>query len=65
MENEKTNWGNKIQDEVRVFNSNMKDVYMRCELSVGDKFITVKSGDVTVIYPTQNVTKIVIGKTTK
>ena len=56
---------NKIQDEVRVFNSNMKDIYMRAELSVGDKFITVKTGSVTVIYPTCNVTKVIIGKTTK
>lgn len=56
---------NKIQEEVRVFNSNMKDIYMRAELSVGDKFITVKSGGVTVIYPTCNVTKVIIGKTTK
>lgn len=56
---------NKIHDEVRVFNSNMKDIYMKCELSIGDKFITVKSGGITVIYPTGNVTKIVIGKTTK
>ena len=62
---EKENWGTKIHDEVRIFNSNMKDVYMRCELSVGDKFVTVKSGGITVIYPTHNVTKIVIGKVTK
>jgi hypothetical protein len=56
---------NKIYEEVRVFNGNMKDIYMKCELSIGDKFITVKSGTITVIYPTGNVTKIVIGKTTK
>ena len=54
--------GEKVYDEVRIFNSNMKDIYMKCELSIGDKFITVKSGDITVIYPTCNVTKIVIGK---
>lgn len=62
---EKESWGNKIQDEVRIFNGNLKDLYLRCELSIGDKFITVKSGDITVIYPTCNVTKIIIGKTTK
>lgn len=56
---------NKIHEEVRVFNSNMKDIYMRAELSVGDKFITVKTNSVTVIYPTCNVTKVIIGKTTK
>ena len=55
----------KVYDEVRIFNSNMKDVYMRCELSIGDKFVTVKAGGVTVVYPTRNVTKIVIGKTAK
>lgn len=55
----------KLCKEVRIYNSNMKDVYMRCELSVGDKFVTVKSGDVTVIYPTCNVTKIIIGKESK
>ena len=55
----------KFYDEVRIFNSNMKDLYMRCEMSIGDKFVTVKSGGVTVIYPTCNVTKIIIGKTTK
>lgn len=60
---EKENWGNKVQDEVRIFNSNMKDIYMKCELSIGDKFVTVKSGGVTVVYPTCNVTKVVIGKT--
>lgn len=57
--------GEKIYDEVRTFNGNMKDLYLRCELSIGDKFITIKSGDITVIYPTCNVTKIIIGKTTK
>lgn len=51
----------KLVEELRIFNGNLKDVYMRAELSVGDKFITVKSGDVTVIYPTCNVTKIIIG----
>jgi hypothetical protein len=55
--------GEKLYDEVRIFNSNMKDIYMKCELSIGDKFVTVKSGEITVIYPTCNVTKIVIGKT--
>jgi hypothetical protein len=50
-------------DEVRIFNGNMKDIYMKAKLSIGDKFIHVVSGDVTVIYPTCNVTKIVIGKT--
>ena len=55
----------KVHDEVRIFISNMKDVYMRCELSIGDKFVTVKAGGITVVYPTCNVTKIVIGKTTK
>ena len=55
--------GEKVYDEVRIFNSNMKDIYMKCELSIGDKFVTVKSGNVTVVYPTCNVTKIVIGKT--
>ena len=54
--------GEKVYDEVRIFNSNMKDIYMKCELSIGDKFITVKSGEITVIYPTCNVTKVVIGK---
>lgn len=56
---------NKVYEEVRVFNSNMKDIYMKCELSIGDKFITVKSGGITVVYPTQNVTKVIIGRTTK
>lgn len=51
----------KFVEELRIFNGNLKDVYMRAELSVGDKFIHVKSGDVTVIYPTCNVTKIIIG----
>lgn len=51
----------KLVEELRIFNSNLKDVYMRAELSVGDKFVTVKSGGVTVIYPTCNVTKIIIG----
>jgi hypothetical protein len=51
----------KLVEELRIFNGNLKDVYMRAELSVGDKFVTVKSGDVTVIYPTCNVTKIIIG----
>lgn len=50
-------------DEVRIFNGNMKDIYMKVKLSIGDKFIHVVSGDVSVIYPTCNVTKIVIGKT--
>ena len=59
---EKNPWGTKVHDEVRIFNSNMKDIYMKCELSIGDKFITVKSGGITVIYPTCNVTKVVIGK---
>jgi hypothetical protein len=48
-------------EELRIFNGNLKDVYMRAELSIGDRFIHVKSGDVTVIYPTCNVTKIIIG----
>ena len=51
----------KLVEELRIFNGNLKDVYMRAELSVGDKFITVKSGGVTVIYPTCNVTKVIIG----
>jgi hypothetical protein len=51
----------KLVEELRIFNGNLKDVYMRAELSVGDKFVTVKSGGVTVIYPTCNVTKIIIG----
>lgn len=60
---DKVPMGVKVHDEVRIFNSNMKDIYMKCELSIGDKFITVKAGGITVIYPTQNVTKVVIGKT--
>lgn len=52
-----------IVEELRIFNGNMKDVYVKAKLSIGDKFIHVISGDVTVIYPTCNVTKIVIGKT--
>lgn len=48
--------------EVRIFNGNMKDIYMNAELSIGDKFITVVTSDVKVIYPTVNVTKIIIGK---
>lgn len=48
--------------EVRIFNGNMKDIYMNAELSIGDKFITVITSDVKVIYPTVNVTKIIIGK---
>ena len=51
----------KLVDELRIFNGNLKDVYMRAEISIGDKFIHVKTGDVTVIYPTCNVTKIIIG----
>lgn len=51
-----------IVEELRIFNGNMKDVYVKAKLSIGDKFIHVVSGDVTVIYPTCNVTKIVIGK---
>lgn len=57
--------GEKVYDEVRIFtgnNGNVKDVYIKSELSIGDKFITVKSGGVTVVYPTCNVTKVVIGK---
>ena len=55
--------GEKVYDEVRIFNSNMKDIYMKCELSIGDTFVTVKTGGVTGVYPTCNVTKVVIGKT--
>lgn len=55
--------GEKVYDEVRIFNSNMKDIYMKCELSIGDKFVTVKTNSITVVYPTCNVTKVVIGKT--
>lgn len=48
--------------ELRIFVNNTKDVYMKAKLSVGDKFVTVKMSDgVTVIYPTCNVTKIIIG----
>lgn len=47
--------------ELRIFVNNTKDIYQRAKLSVGDKFITVKTGDITVIYPTCNVTKIIIG----
>lgn len=47
--------------ELRIFVNNTKDVYAKSQLSVGDKFVTVKTGDVTVIYPTCNVTKIIIG----
>ena len=47
--------------ELRIFVNNTKDFYTKSELSVGDKFVTVKTGDVTVIYPTCNVTKIIIG----
>ena len=49
-------------DELRIFNGNMKDVYLKAKLSIGDKFIQVVASDITVIYPTCNVTKIVIGK---
>lgn len=52
---------NKRVEELRIFIHNMKDIYMKAELSIGDKFITVKAGDSTVIYPTCNVTKIIIG----
>lgn len=52
---------NKRVEELRIFIHNMKDIYMKAELSIGDKFITVKAGDATVIYPTCNVTKIIIG----
>lgn len=52
----------KLVSELRIFNGNMKDVYMKAELSIGDKFVTVKTGTTTVIYPTCNVTKIIIGK---
>lgn len=51
----------KFVEELRIFNGNLKDIYMRAEISIGDKFIHVRSGDVTVIYPTCNVTKIIIG----
>lgn len=47
--------------ELRIFVNNTKDVYAKAQLSIGDKFVTVKTGDVTVIYPTCNVTKIIIG----
>ena len=48
--------------ESRVFIGNMKDIYFNATLSVGDKFITIQTADVKVIYPTCNVTKIVINK---
>ena len=48
--------------ELRVFIGNMKDIYFNATLSVGDKFITIQTADVKVIYPTCNVTKIVINK---
>lgn len=51
-----------IVKEVRIFIHNMKDVYFNAELSVGDKFIGVKTSDIEVIYPTVSVTKIVIAK---
>ena len=38
-----------IVEELRIFNGNMKDVYVKAKLSIGDKFIHVVSGDVTVI----------------
>lgn len=47
--------------ELRIFIKNTKDVYLKAKLSVGDKFITVKVDGNTVIYPTCNVTKIIIG----
>lgn len=57
----------KLVKELRVFYNNGKDrdIYVKSELSIGDKFITVKTDDVTVIYPTCNVTKIVIGGSSK
>lgn len=60
--------GEKVYDEVRIFtgnNGNVRDVYIKSELSIGDKFITVKTNSITVIYPTCNVTKIVLGKSNK
>ena len=51
----------KLVEELRIFNGNLKDVYMRAEISIGDKFIHVKSGEATVTYPRCNVTKIIIG----
>ena len=50
-----------LHPEIRIFVNNTKDVYMKAKLSVGDKFITVKVDGCTVIYPTVNVTKIIIG----
>lgn len=47
--------------EFRIFVNNTKDVYMHAKLSVGDKFVTVKTNDITIIYPTCNITKIIIG----
>lgn len=60
--------GEKVYDEVRIFtgnSGNVKDVYIKCELSIGDKFITVKTNCITVIYPTCNITKIILGKSNK
>lgn len=51
-----------IVEQLRIFCGSAKgDVYIKAKLSIGDKFIYVQSGDTTVIYPTCNVTKIVIG----
>lgn len=50
-----------IVEELRIFNGNLKDVYVKAKLSIGDKFIHVQAGDITVIYPTCNVTKMIIG----
>lgn len=47
--------------ELRIFVNNTKDVYIKAKLSIGDKFVTVKQDNITVIYPTCNVTKIIIG----
>ena len=60
--------GEKVYDEVRIFtgnSGNVRDVYIKSKLSIGDKFITVETNSITVIYPTCNVTKIVLGKSNK
>lgn len=55
-----------IVEQLRIFCGGAKgDLYVKAKLSIGDKFIHVVAGDVTVIYPTCNVTKMVIGNSSK
>lgn len=51
--------------ELKIFYSDKKDNYFNAELSFGDGVIIVKSNNITVIYPTCNVAKIIFGEAVK